>query len=121
MPEPVNLARARWTHPVSVSRRDRTCPTSHHTGSVITEPAPSLHAGSPSGRAKRLAVFVTLVLVLTVSAGLWWANSQGYVPDLRQGCTDEGYPVPMPSFDELVNDYGKDPYCARRARGEAWF
>lgn len=88
---------------------------------MITQPASALYAGSPSGRAKRLAVLVGLLLVLSVSAGLWWANSQGYVPDLGQGCTDEGYPVPMPSYEELVNDYGKDPYCAREARDEAWF
>ena len=92
-----------------------------HTRRVITEPAPTLYPGSPSGRAKRLAVLVGLLLVLSVSAGLWWANHEGYVRDLNQGCSDEGYPDPMPSYDELVNDYGKDPYCARLARGEAWF
>ena len=31
-----------------------------------------------------------------------------------------GCPDAMPSYDELDNDYGKSPYCARYTRGETW-
>ncbi|MDQ3541754.1 MAG: hypothetical protein M3440_13825, partial [Chloroflexota bacterium] len=59
-----------------------------------------------------------------LALGIWWAASQGYVPPLWEGGvgrTSEGYPSPMPSFNELVEEYGKSPYCTRVARDEAWF
>ncbi len=62
------------------------------------------------------------MVMLVLGLGMWWATSQGFLRPLTGiGCTDEGYPDPMPSYDELVEDYGKHPYCARHARGETWF
>lgn len=81
------------------------------------------NADQPVGRARRV-ILGLIPVALGLALGVWlWAGSQGYVPPLwgGGGCTDEGYPSPMPSFDELVEDYGKSPYCARDARDEAWF
>lgn len=61
------------------------------------------------------------LVVLALGVGIWWADSQGFIAFGGVGCSDEGYPDPMPSYDELVDDYGKSPYCARHARGETWF
>lgn len=65
-----------------------------------------------------------LALALLLATGAWWAGSRGYIPPFWQGgwgCSDVGYPSPPPSFDDLVNEYGESPYCARLVRGEAWF
>ena len=65
-----------------------------------------------------------LVLLIVLAIGVWWAGSRGYIPPMWEGgwgCSDVGYPSPPPSFDELVNEYGESPYCARRVRGEEWF
>lgn len=50
----------------------------------------------------------------------WWASQQGYVAWFGTACTAEGY-EPVPSYDELVTEYNKAPYCARLIRGETWF
>ena len=52
--------------------------------------------------------------------GAWWASSRGYVSWTGEVCTAEGFD-PLPSYEELVTDYGKSPYCARLVRGETWF
>ena len=75
------------------------------------------------GGVRRVA-FGALVLLFVVGVAAWWAGSRGYIPPVWNGgwgCTDVGYPSPVPSFDELVNDYGESPYCARRVLGEEWF
>jgi hypothetical protein len=57
--------------------------------------------------------------VLAVAVVGWWASEQGYFA-LSASCTDEGYSKPLPSFEQLVNEYAKSPYCARLVRGETW-
>lgn len=88
---------------------------------MITEPASSGYAGAPTGRGKRRAVGLVTVALACLGVFLWWASSQGFIALGGVGCTDEGYPDPMPSYAELVEEYGKSPYCARHARGETWF
>jgi len=61
-----------------------------------------------------------LVLLTVLVTGAWWASSRGYVSWTGEVCTAEGFD-PLPSYEELVTDYGKSPYCARLVRGETWF
>ena len=70
-----------------------------------------------TGQAVTVAVVVVLVVVLGVGS---WASQQGYISLGRADCTDEGY-EPMPTYDVLVSEHGKSPYCARLTRGETWF
>lgn len=106
---------------VSQPLRDRAVASAAHTGTVITEPAASGYAGAPTGRAKGRAVGLVVVVAACLGLFLWWASSQGFIALGGTGCSDEGYPDPMPSYAELVEDHGKSPYCARHARGETWF
>ncbi len=67
-----------------------------------------------------LAAFV-MALALIVVMGAWWAIRQGYIPRGTVTCTLEDFQAPVPSFERLVTEYGKSPYCARLVRGETWF
>lgn len=81
-------------------------------------------AGPSRTGARRIVRGGTVLAVGLALGGVWWAGSRGYVPPVWEGgwgCSDVGYPSPPPSFEELVDDYGESPYCARRVRDEAWF
>ncbi len=60
-------------------------------------------------------------LVLAVGLGYLWVGRQGYIPVGTVTCTLEGFQDPVPSFEQLVTEYGKSPYCARLVRDETWF
>lgn len=75
-------------------------------------------ASTISGRWRAVAA-VSMTFVLLIAGG-WWASQQGYVAWFVTACTDEGYD-PIPSYEELVTEYKKSPYCARRVRDETWF
>jgi hypothetical protein len=75
---------------------------------------------SSTRRARRVVSVLVAVVILTLGLGIWWANTQGFIAVTGADCTAEGY-RPLPSYDELVNDYGKSPYCARDAHGDTWF
>jgi hypothetical protein len=66
-----------------------------------------------------LPLAVPAVLLVVVFA--WWANSQGYIAVGHVTCTLEGFRDPVPSYQDLVTEYGKRPYCARLVRDETWF
>ncbi len=71
-------------------------------------------------RRHRTAAVLIASVVLAVVVVFVWASQQGYVSLRGQDCTDEGY-NPTPSYDELVEEHGKTPYCARLYLGETWF
>ncbi len=60
-------------------------------------------------------------MLVVLLLGGFWASRQGYVAWFGAACTDEGYGDPPPSFDELVNEHGLSPYCARYVRDETWW
>ena len=71
------------------------------------------------GRRRVVAALLAL-LVVTLVSGAWWASNLGYVSWTGEACTAEGFD-PIPSYEKLVTDYDKSPYCARLVRGETWF
>ena len=74
----------------------------------------------PLSNVRLLAVFLALTCLVAVISVGWWAERHGYISIFGEACTDQGFDEP-PSFDELVNDMGFSPYCARRIRDETWF
>jgi hypothetical protein len=95
----------------SVKRAER-----RHTGGVTVD---RISSSTISRRWRVVAAVVSMTFVVLVAGG-WWASQQGYVSWFGTACTDEGYD-PVPSYDELVTEYKKSPYCARRIRDETWF
>lgn len=77
-----------------------------------------MHTG-PMGRRVLLRVVGATVLLLLVV--LVPANVLGYVPGPGTGCSDVGYPAPVPTYEELVGEHGESPYCARRVLGQTWW
>jgi len=63
-----------------------------------------------------IALFVGAVVLVSG----FWADRRGYISIFGGACTDQGFD-PVPSYDELVEQYGLSPYCARQQRGETWF
>ena len=82
-------------------------------------PTPS-DTPSPKRGVWRVVGALVALLIVALVAGGWWASNRGYVTWTGEDCTSEGYD-PIPSYEELVTDYGKSPYCARLVRGETWF
>lgn len=64
---------------------------------------------------------VVMALALVLLLGTWWAIRQGYIPGGTVACTLENFQNPVPSFERLVTEYGKSPYCAQLVRDETWF
>ena len=95
-------------------------PGSRHTGGVTVGPAGRTGASAFSRRGLRVAAALLAATIIAVLAGGWWVSQQGYVSWFRTACTDEGYD-PVPSYEELVTEYRKSPYCARLIRDETWF
>jgi hypothetical protein len=76
--------------------------------------------GSPAQRgALRTFAVLAAVTLIAVAAFGWWASHQGYISLFGEDCSDEGF-VGTPTYKELVETYGKSPYCARDYLGDTW-
>ena len=98
-------------------------PKSSSEGTLSRMPAAVKTSGSgllPRWRRRVVLGVLACIVALLVGAGLW-AIERGYVaPPGSVNCLASGV-QPVPSFDDLVQKYHLDPYCARWQRGETWF
>lgn len=75
-----------------------------------------------SGVAHSAVVALGLMALAVVVVG-WWGIRHGYLaPEPRVGgaCVFNTY-YHQPTYDELVNEYGYSPFCARVELNETWY
>lgn len=97
-------------------------PVPMRPGSQVAKVTRKRRVGPVAGvqQRKRIGVAVILTTLLVGVLVGTWATHEGYIPPLSgEACSLEGYD-PIPSFEALITEYGKSPYCARVTRGETW-